>query len=124
MSITEKNPLQLARADSQALHQKIAASTAKHHAAIRADLESAALDAKRLGDSLKTLAEAQRADAKQHLKNASARLEQAAADAKAVNSANEHQLQKASRAMNDHARAALLELSHAVASTRSAVSKN
>ena len=121
---TTTSALQKARADGQALHEKIAATTAKNHAAIRADLESAALDAKRLGDSLKTLAAGQRADAKQHLQNAATRLEQASADAKAITTASEQQLRAANQAMLDHTRDALLNLSHAIASARSAASKN
>ena len=121
---TPNDVLQKARKDGQALHEKIAATTAKNHAAIRAELESAAADAKKLGDSLRTLANGQRADAKQHLQNAATRFEQASADAKAISAAGEQQLRAANQAMLGHARTALLNLSHAVASARSAVSKN
>jgi len=124
MSTTTKDAVQKAREDAQALHQKLAAATAKNHAAIRADLENAAAEAKKLGESLTTLAESQRADAKQHLKNAGERLAQASVSAKAINTATEQQIQAANRAMIDHTRDALLNLSHAVASARRAVSKN
>ena len=121
---TAKDVLYRARVDGQAIHQKIAAATAKNEAAIRADLESAAADAKRLGDSLKTAAEGQRADAKQQLNEASSRFVQAAAEAKALGAASDAQIRAANQAMIDKTRVALLNLSHAIASTRSAASKN
>ncbi|MGP6159889.1 MAG: hypothetical protein ACLPYS_20730 [Vulcanimicrobiaceae bacterium] len=119
-----KDAVDKARSDARALQQKIEANTAKNQAALRADLESASTHAHQLAASVKTLAEGQRADAKQHLSNAAARLEDAATRAKTAASATELELKKANQAALDRARAAVQNLSHAVAAKRATASKN
>ena len=74
--------------------------------------------------SLKALSETQRADAKQHLKDAIARLEDAAKRAKEAAGANDAELKQKNSAMLDRVRAAVQSLSRTVAAQRSGISKN
>jgi ketosteroid isomerase-like protein len=110
--------IQKARAEAQDLHKKIEASTTKNHAAMRADLQNLAVQAVQLGSSVKTLADSQRADAKQHLKDAAASLEDAAKHAKSVASAGDAEIKGAAQATLSRAREAVQSLSEAVASKR------
>jgi hypothetical protein len=110
--------IQKARAEAQDLHKKIEASTTKNHAALRADLLNLAVQADQLRSSVKTLADGQRADAKQHLKDAAASLEDAAKNAKSVASAGDAQIKGAAQAALSRARDAVQSLSEAVASKR------
>ncbi len=119
-----KDAIDKARSDARTLHQKIEAHTAKNQAALHAELESAATQARQLAASVKTFAEGQRADAKEHLKIAAARLEDAATHAKINASATESDLKKAHRATLDRARGAVHSLSQAVAAKRATASKN
>jgi len=114
-----KDALARARGEAQDLHRKIEASTAKNHAVIRTDVQNAALQAQALAASLKTVAEAQRTDAKQHLKDAASQLEAAGKVARDVAGASEAQLKQTNRAMLGKVRASLENLSQAVASQRS-----
>jgi hypothetical protein len=121
---TPKDALQKARTDAQALYKKLVSSAAKNQAQVRETLLGAADDAKRLGDSLKTLATQQRADTKENLTNAAARFDEAVADAKAAATASQEQIRAKNQAVIEQTRQALLNLSYAIASARSAVSKN
>ena len=121
---TVKTAIDKARSEAQALEKKIEADTAKRHAELRVEVENTATDAKRLAASIKTLADGQRADAKQHLRDAAARLEEAATHAKSVAGASEAQLRATNHAMFDRAQLALQNISHAIALTRSSTSKN
>lgn len=121
---TVKDGIGKARSEAQKLHQKIAVTTSKGHAMIRADLENAATIATELAASIKTLSEAQRADAKEHLKDAATQLEDAAKHGKTIAGASEKQMQEANAAMLARAREALTDLSHAIAAVRRSASKN
>lgn len=118
-----KEVLDRARTEAQELHKKIEASTAKNHAALRTDIANAAAQAQKLADSLKTVAQGQRDDAKQHLKDAVSQLEDVAKHAHAVADANETQLKETNRAILQKTRDAAASLSHAIAEQRSAVAK-
>ena len=118
-----KDALDNARSEAQALHRNIEATTAKDHAVLRADLQSAAAQAHQLAESLKVLHEGQQADAKQHLKDAAAQLEDAAKHARDLSSAGDAQLKQTGKIMLAKARDAVQNLSHAVAERRSKTAK-
>ena len=111
------------RDELRTLHKKIDASTAKNHAAIRADLEEAGAQAQRLAASLKTAAKDQRTDASDHLAHAASLLEQAATSAKQVSSANAEALRASQQDMLNRTRAALQSVSNAIAAKRSTARK-
>jgi len=117
---TVDKALEHARKDAQALHKKIQATTAKDHAAIRANLQSSADAASVLALSLKTLAQSQQADTKQHLRDAATVLETAAKDAQAAGSASEATIKVKNTAMLARIRSATQQLSHALAEKRGA----
>ncbi len=115
-----EDALDHARSEAQDLHKKVEASTARDHAALRADVVNAAVQAKKLAASLQTLGDALRADAKQHVQDAVAQLEDAAKHVRDVTAASEAELKRANLAMLENARSAVQSLSEAVASQRSA----
>ena len=121
---TVKDAIDKARSDTQQLHKKIEASAAKNHAALRTELQNAAADAQKIAQSLKTLGEGQRSDAKQHIKDAGTALEQAVSRAKDVAAAADADLKQKNRAMIEKTRDAVQSLSQAVAAKRSTISKN
>lgn len=114
-----KDALDHARSEAQDLHKNIEASTAKDHAALRAEIQSTAARAQQLAGSLKTVVDGQRSDAKQHIKDAIAQLDDAAKHAGDVASASAAQLKELNAAMLAKVRDAVQSLSHAVASQRS-----
>ena len=122
MSATQ-DALDRARSEAQDLHKKLEASTAKDHAALRADVEHAAAQAKNVAESLKAVGEGQRADAKQHVQDAIAHLEDAAKHVRDVAGASEAELEKTNLAILEKTRKALQSLSEAVASQRSSTAK-
>ena len=69
------------RHEAQTLHKKIDANvtnTKRDHAVLRADLQEAAADAKRLAGSLRTLAKDRRTDQTDHLAHAATLLDEVA----------------------------------------------
>lgn len=120
---TMKDALDKARGEAQDLYKSIAGTTAKDHAVIRADIQNAGAQAHQLAASLKTVAESQQADAKQHVKDAAAQLEDAAKHAHDLTSASEAQLKETNALMLSKARDAIQNLSHAVAERRSKAAK-
>ena len=69
------------RNEGRVLHQKIGANmtnTKRDHAVLRADLQEAAADAKRLAGSLRTLAKDRRTDETDHLAHAASLFDEAA----------------------------------------------
>ena len=113
-----KETLDQARSAAQNLHKQIDATTAKDHAAIRADVQNSADKAKQLAASLKTIVDGQRADAKQHIKDAASQLEDAAKHAGELAKASDAQLKEHNKAMLGKVRDAAESLSQAVASER------
>jgi hypothetical protein len=113
-----KEALDKARSETQDLHKRIDATTAKDHAAIRADVEVSADKAKQLAASLKTIVDGQRADAKKHIEDAASQLEDAAKHARDLAKASDAQLKERNRAMLGKVRDAAESLSQAVASER------
>ena len=116
-----KDALELARRDAQALHKKAHSATATKHADIRANLENLIVDARQLRAALEGLTESQRADAKQHLKNAISALEDAAKDANTLKTANDKDLKKLDAALRLRTAAALKQLSRALAAKRTSL---
>lgn len=119
-----KSAINQARSDLQDLHKQIDAATAKDHAMTRALFEKASVEAQRIAASMKTLADAQRADAKQHLKDAAARLEEAAKGMRDTASASEAELRAKNKDLLDRTRVALRSVSRAIAAQRPSISKN
>jgi hypothetical protein len=115
--------LNRARGDAQALHQKIEAATAKNHEAVRSDLQQAGPKAQQLAASLKTAAESQRNDARQHLKSAASQLEDAGKRASDLAQGTQSQIKDANTAMLGKVRGAVQNISHAIASQRGATAK-
>jgi hypothetical protein len=115
-----KDAVALARSDTQALHAKLQATTNKDHGAIRADAKNVASAAQELAVSLKTLAENQQADGKQHLRDAALVLEKAAQDARELGSAGDADVKVRNKAMLQRVRSATQKLSKAVAANRAA----
>jgi hypothetical protein len=115
--------LSRARGDAQALHQKIDAATAKNNEAVRSDLEQAGAKAKALAASLKTEAESQRNDARQHLKSAASQLEDAGKRASDLAHATQSQIKDTNTAMLGKVRDALQNISQAIASQGRAAAK-
>lgn len=115
-----KDALDKARVDAQQLHQGISETTAKNHATIRVELQNAADRARDLAASLKEVADAQEADSKQHIKDATTALDHAAKSAKNIASSNDSDLKAVKAAMLINATAAVRNLSRAVAAKRSA----
>jgi hypothetical protein len=110
-----------ARSEAQDLHKRIDATTAKDHAAIRADVKDSAEKAKQLAASLKSIVDGQRADAKRHIEDAASQLEDAAKHAREIESASDAQLKERNKAMLSKVRNAAESLSQAVASERAKV---
>lgn len=108
--------LEEARGNAQALHSKV--TTARDHAAIRANARVVATDAVVLGRAVKSLLDSQKTDAKHHLRDAIAALEAAEKDAQATSGASDAQLKEKSRAMRSRLRAAAALLTLAVAAKR------
>jgi hypothetical protein len=115
--------LSRARGDAQALHQKIEAATAKNNEAVRSDLQQAGAKAQELAASVKTAAESQRNDARQHLKSAATQLEDAGKRASDLAHASQSQIKDANTAMLGKVRDAAQNISHAIASQRGATAK-
>jgi hypothetical protein len=115
--------LSRARSDAQALHQKIDAATAKNNEAVRSDLEQAGAKAQQLAASLKTAADSQRNDARQHLKSAASQLEDAGKRASDLAHASQAQIKDANTAMLGKVRDALQNISQAIASQGRAAAK-
>jgi hypothetical protein len=113
-----KETLEKVRSEAQDLHKKIDVTTAKDQAALRENVQGAAVNAQKLAASLKTIVDAQRADAKQHVKDAASQLEDAAKHGRDIASANDAQLKERNRAMLGKVREATESLSQAVASER------
>jgi hypothetical protein len=118
---TIKDALDRARSEAQDLHKKIEAGTAKDHAALKAEVQESATKAQQLAASLKTVIDGQRDDAKQHIKDAAAHLDDAAKHARDLATASDAQIKSANKAMLSKVRDAAENLSHAVASRRTAV---
>jgi hypothetical protein len=110
--------LDKARSEAQDLHKRIDATTAKDHAAIRADVKDSAEKAQQLAASLKTIVDGRRADAKRHIEDAASQLEDAAKHAREIASASDAQLKERNKAMLSKVRNAAESLSQAVASER------
>jgi hypothetical protein len=115
--------LSRARGDGQALHQNIEAATAKNHEAVRSDLQQAGAKAQQLAASLKTAAESQRNDARQHLKSAASQLEDAGKRASNLANATQSQIKDANMEMLGKVRDAVQNISHAISSQRGATAK-
>ena len=115
---TLKDAIEKARSEAQDLHKTIEASTAKNHAAMRAEFQNVATRAHDLSYSAKTLAESQSADAKQHLKDAASSLADTAKHAKTVASAADSDIKQAAAAAVARARDAVRSLGAAVAAKR------
>lgn len=118
-----KEPLERARREAQDLHKKIEASTATDHAALKADIQQIALEAQQIAASLKTIGEDQRADVKQHAKDAAAQLELLGKHAREAVGAGEAQIKQRNIAMLEQISKAVRSLSEAVAAHRSAAVK-
>lgn len=84
---TNDNALDKVRADLQALHESVSATSTKDRAAAHAKLRDARTDAQRLAASLKEQAQKQDADVKAHLQKAAASLEDAQRQAEDDNAA-------------------------------------
>jgi hypothetical protein len=112
-----------ARGDAQALHRQIEAATAKNSEAVRGDLQQAGTKAQQLAASLKTAAESQRNDARQHLKSAATQLEDAGKRATGLAAATQSQIKDANRAMLGKVRDAVQNISHAISSQRATTAK-
>lgn len=113
--------LEEARGNAQALHSKL--TTAKDHAAVRANARIVAAEAAVLARSVKALIDSQRTDAKHHLRDAAAALEAAESDAQETAGANDSQVKEKSRAMRARLRAAVALLTLAVAAKRASLVK-
>ena len=113
-----KNQIEEARADAQHLHAKLAASTAKHNAAIRAEALDAAAEAEELARSLQAIGSGEKPDVKRHLQAAGSRLEQIAQETQDLAGANESKLKSDTAVAVQKARAAVQELSYALAKKR------
>jgi Mg2+ and Co2+ transporter CorA len=112
-----------ARGDAQALHQKIEAARTKNHEAVRTDLQQAGAKAQQLAGSLKTAAESQRNDARQHLKSAASQLEDAGKRASDLGHATQSQINDENTAMLGKVRGAIQNISHAIASQGASTAK-
>ena len=110
-----------ARSDAQALHSKL--TTAKDHAAIRADARVVSTEAATLARSVMGLIGSQRIDAKHHLRDAVAALENAAKDAHQAAGGPDAQLKDKGAAMRARIRSAVKLLSLAVAAKRATLVK-
>ena len=113
--------LDKARADAQALSSKL--TTAKDHTVIRANAVVVAAEAAVLARSVKALVESQKADAKHHVRDAATALETAAKNAREAADAGEAQLKEKNSAMRASVRAAVQQLSEAVAAKRATLVK-
>lgn len=120
---TIKDALTKARSEAQDLHKQIEANTAKNHATLRADVQTAGVQAQKLGASLRTVVDGQRSDAQQHIQDAATKLEDAAKHARDVAGASEAQLEQTNQAMLAKVRGALQNLSNAIAARRPATAK-
>lgn len=114
-----KDALEQARGAAQDLHKKIDESTGKSQAELRADLQNVAAQARELGNSLKAIAEGQKADAKQHVEHAASSFEDAAKHAETAASATGGDIKRAAQATLSRTRDAAESLSEAVAAKRS-----
>ena len=108
--------LEEARSGAAALHSKL--TTAKDHAAIRANARAVAAETVVLARSVKALIESQKVDAKHHLHDASSALEAATKDAHDTAAAPDGQLKEKNAAMRSRLRKAVQLLSLAVAAKR------
>lgn len=113
-----------ARSDAQALHKRIAGTTSKNHAAIRANARTVADEASELARTLAELIESQRAEAKQHLKDAASSLKAAATDAQGLVNASDADLKAKNVAVLGRVRSATQQLSQAVAAKRASLVKS
>lgn len=113
--------LEEARSNAQALHKKIQGTTAKDHASIRANARSVDAEALELARSIKSLLDSQRADAKQHLKDAVSELEAASKDAQAITTASGTELKPKNTEALAHVRSAAQHISQAVAAQRASL---
>jgi len=113
--------LEEARSAAQALHGKL--TTAKDHAAIRANARVVAAEAAMLALSIKALLESQKTDAKHHLHDAAVALEAASKDAHEAAGANDATLKEKRSAMRSRIRAAVALLSLALAAKRATLVK-
>lgn len=115
--------LEEARSSAQMLHKKIQVTTAKDHAAVRANARSVAAEALQLARAVKGLLESQRTDTRQHLKDAATALEAAAKDAQAIETASDAEVRSRNRETLGRVRSAAQELSQAVAAKRASLVK-
>ena len=113
-----KNQIEEARADAQHLQEKLAASTAKHDTAIRAEARDVAAEANELARNLQTILGGEQVDVKRHLQTAGSQFEQIAQEAQERASASESNLKSDAAASAQKARMAVAELSQALAKKR------
>jgi hypothetical protein len=110
--------LSRARADAQALRQKIEAATAKDRETASSDLQEAGAKAQELAVRLKTLAESQRNDARQYLKSAAVQLEDAGKHGAALAHRTPSQIIDTNRCMLGKVRESIQNIGRAIASLR------
>jgi hypothetical protein len=122
--INATDAVEQVRSDAQALHKRIQETATKNHAAIRANGSSVAAEASKLASAVRELIEGQRADAKQHLKDAASSLEAAAADTQNLVTASDADLKARNVAALGRVRSATQKLSQAVAAKRASLVKS
>lgn len=116
---TVKENLEKARKDAKSLFDRLEKNMAEENAARRTEVADAAERASQLALSVKSLAEGQPADAKQHLREAATELEWIATNAKKIEHASKEQVAEARTEMHDHTREALNHITHAIERGRS-----
>lgn len=118
-----KDALDEARAHAQELHKKIDEAGAKNQAAIRAEMQEAQGQVGKLLTELKAAGQGQRDETKRHVTEAITLLEDAGNRARDAASSGEERIKENNRAVLSKVRAATQQLSEAVASRRSSMTK-
>ncbi len=108
-----------ARSDAQTIHKQLEANASDDVAAVRAANRRAVAEAQKLAATVGSIVADQGSEVKEHLEKAKAALQDAVKGVESAAQATDAQVRTATLALLTHVRAAVDNLSHAVAAQRS-----